>query len=274
MKFAIRDDDVSFFTKPEDLEKVYDKIWEKCPISFAVIPFIKGMVSPMIPEKFWYEKKYFPIGDNSDLVSYLKEKVKEKKISIMLHGYSHEDRTSGYEFENNNFEDLYEKIKKGKEYLENLFETEINVFVPPHNTISKEGIKAVIRAKLNLAVIPSFYFNKRPWNLNTLKVFLERRMFKIRHKVEPPFVLDFVDHKEVRCFPLTPLVSFEFLKENFDIAYRFDGIFCLATHYWEFDAKMKKEPSKTQKEVFEQFYEYVIKKNNGIVFMSFNELFK
>ena len=39
MKFAIRDDDVSFFTKPIELESLYKNLWEKnIPVSFAVIP--------------------------------------------------------------------------------------------------------------------------------------------------------------------------------------------------------------------------------------------
>jgi hypothetical protein len=37
MKFAIRDGDVSFFTKPIKLESLYKCLWEKnIPISFAV----------------------------------------------------------------------------------------------------------------------------------------------------------------------------------------------------------------------------------------------
>jgi len=37
MKFAISDDDVSFFTKPIELERLYKFLWEKnTPVSFAV----------------------------------------------------------------------------------------------------------------------------------------------------------------------------------------------------------------------------------------------
>jgi len=271
MKFAIRDDDVNFFTKPEDLEKVYNDIWNICPVSFAVIPFVKGMVSPMIPEKYWNEKKYFPIGENFGLVAYLKEKIKEKKISIMLHGYSHENNPDGYEFETG--DNLYNKIKDGKEYLEKVFGVEVKTFVPPHNTISKEGVKAINKLGMNLAVVPSFYFDKRPWNYKTFKVFLKRRIFKIKYKDEPPFVFDFGNHKEIRCIPLTPIVNFKFLKEKFDIAYKFNGVFCLATHYWEMNSKMKDEPERTQKEIFLQFLEYIYKLTN-IEFVTLDTIFK
>lgn len=38
MKFAIRDDDTCFFTKPSDLEKAYDFIDKGC-ISLSVVPY-------------------------------------------------------------------------------------------------------------------------------------------------------------------------------------------------------------------------------------------
>lgn len=284
MKFAIRDDDTNFFTKPEDLEKIYSGIWNICPVSLSVVPFVYSMKSPMIPEKYWYADKNFPIAKNYELVSYLKEKIKEKKVSIMLHGYSHKDNPDGYEFASSGChsdpdavplwmsgeESMYEKIKRGKEYLEDVFGVGVNIFVPPHNTISKEGIKAVIKNGMNLAVAPSFYFNKRPWNFQTLRVSLKRKIFKKINGEEPPYVLDFGDHKEIRCYPLTPPVSFEVLKEKFDFAYKHNGIFCLATHYWEFDAMMEREHGKKQKEIFDKFWRDVCLKEQK--FSTVNEL--
>ena len=269
MKFAIRDDDTNFFTNPEDLEKIYSRIWNICPISLAVVPFIASMKSPAIPEKYWQEDKIFPIGENSELVSYLREKIKEEKISIMLHGYSHKDNPDGYEFETGN--NLYQKLRKGKEYLEEVFRVEVNTFVPPHNTILKEGIKAVTKTRMNLSVVPSFRFNKRPWAFRTFRVALKRHLFRIKYGLEMPYVLDFGTHKEIKCYPLTPQVNFEFLKGKFDFIYKFEGIFCLTTHYWEFKAKMKNEQEKTQREVFEKFWNYV-RLGNKIEFSSLDKI--
>ena len=39
VKLAIRDDDTNFFTKVEDLEKVYNE-FNGFPISFAIVPHI------------------------------------------------------------------------------------------------------------------------------------------------------------------------------------------------------------------------------------------
>ena len=40
MYFCIRDDDTSFFTSPEELERVYGQISQLGPVSLAVVPFI------------------------------------------------------------------------------------------------------------------------------------------------------------------------------------------------------------------------------------------
>lgn len=271
MKFAIRDDDTNFFTNPEDLKKIYSHIWNICPISLAVVPFIASMKSPAIPEEHWQDNKIFPIGENSELVSYLREKIREGKISIMLHGYSHKDNPDGYEFEMGN--NLYQKIKKGKEYLEKIFQVEVNTFVPPHNTILKQGIEAVIKARMNLSVVPGFYFHKRPWDFRTFRLLLKSIFFRVKHGLGIPYVLDFGTHKEIRCYPLTPQVNFESLKEKFDFIYKFDGVFCLATHFWEFEAKMKNDQGKFQKEVFEKFWSYIHSKSE-IKFLSLDEIFR
>lgn len=273
MKFAIRDDDINYFTKPEMLEGIYSDVWNICPISLAVIPFVGSMKSPFVPENCRNKNKEYPIGENQDLVVYLKQKIKENKVSIMLHGYNHKDN-NGYEFADEKKNERYfiEKIKKGKEYLEKIFCTEVTTFVPPHNVVSKQALKAISKLKLNLSIVVSFHFNKRPWNFITLINFLKRRIFKLKYKCEPPFVFDFKSHKEVRCVPLTPIVNFEFLKQNFDIAYKFNGVFCLSTHYWEFATKMKNGIDKSQKDIFNLFWNYVLKFDN-ITFTDLNKLF-
>jgi hypothetical protein len=44
MKFAISDDDISFFTKPMELESLYKDLWEKnIPVSFAVNFLLREM---------------------------------------------------------------------------------------------------------------------------------------------------------------------------------------------------------------------------------------
>jgi len=140
INFAIRDDDTNYFTKPQDLINNYGSVWDICPISLSVVPFHACTKSGAIPKKYWTGKDIFPIGDNKELVQFLKEMMENRKISIMLHGCFHKDNADGYEFDTGN--DLSDKIKKGRDYLEKLFEVEIITFVPPHNTLSKKGLDA------------------------------------------------------------------------------------------------------------------------------------
>ena len=50
MLFAIRDDDLNYFYNPNDIERWYHGIWDKCPISMSVVPFIKGNWPKLVAE--------------------------------------------------------------------------------------------------------------------------------------------------------------------------------------------------------------------------------
>lgn len=59
------------------------------------------------------------------------------------------------------------------------------------------------------------------------------------------------------CLSLATLVNFECLKEKFDIPYKFNSVFCLATHWWEPETKIRKEPKKLKRKFLN---------NSGIAF--------
>lgn len=215
MKFAIRDDDICYSTKPEELEKVYGKIWGKIPVSLSVIPFHKKS----------------PIGDNKKLVSFLKKKIKENKISIMLHGYSHKDNPRGHEFEIG--KDLYRKVKEGKRHLEQLFDVDITTFVPPHNALSRKGLRAVVRNKLNIIGVSSFRLTRRDFGFGNIVPYLRMKSFSLRYGRIYPYVLDFGNHKEANFHSLNPPVKYRYLKKELDFVHKVNGVFILSTHYWE-----------------------------------------
>jgi hypothetical protein len=52
-------------------------------------------------------------------------------------------------------------------------------------------------------------------------------------------VLRYADHAEFGCHSLIPGTTVDELTTAFDEARDAGGDFCLATHYWEVDAKMK-----------------------------------
>ena len=271
MKFAIRDDDVSYFTSPQELIGNYNKVWDVCPVSLSVVPFHACTKSAGIPREYWSSKETFPVGDNKELVSFLRDKIKCGKVSITLHGYSHKDNHNTYEFDTK--EDLTGQVKHGKEYLESLFDIEVKVFVPPHNTISSKGMEAVIANGLNIVNIASFRLGKRPFHLMNIIPFIKQRVFKLKYKRKYPYVLDCYNHKEISYYSLTPDVSYESLKEDFDFCREMNGSFILATHYWEFAAKQSYDRNVQMGEVFNKFWEYVNKQDN-ISFVSVNSIFE
>ncbi len=226
MKFAIRDDDTNYYTKPEDIERVYKNIWEVVPISLAVVPFVHR--NSLLGDG--KHDDLIPISKNVELVSYLREKINEGKISILLHGYSHFDLDGKFEYDTGR--DLYEKTKKGKEYLEELFDVKIRSFVPPHHALSRCGMKAVVDNNLNIAGTASlhrrFLFDYR-YLTNLAKVFAFRLKYGKR-PVRYPYVLDFGDHKEVYCYVVVPKITLKELIDALYFTYERGGVFCITGH--------------------------------------------
>jgi len=91
MFFAIRDDDVNYWTKPQDLEKVYGEVLARgIPISFAVIPFAVRTYNWGDPDKFYQDENITePVGNNKDLVEFLRRYISKGLVEIMQHGYLH-----------------------------------------------------------------------------------------------------------------------------------------------------------------------------------------
>jgi|SRR6266540_2166250 len=243
MRFAIRDDDTNFFTRPEQLERVYGGYWDRIPISLAVVPAHASTRSKAIPPQHWNGVRDFPLGGNLELVEFLRRQLRTGRISMMLHGYSHRDYPGGHEFEAG--PRLPERLARGHGYLEALFGVPIRTFVPPHNALSRRGLRAVDAASLNvLGSFHSFRPDRKPWGLDTLRnyflVVAHRRGTGCsrRERLIYPWPLRYNRHAEFGCQPLVPRSTLDELLEAFEEARRFGGDFCLATHYWEIDGRL------------------------------------
>ena len=70
MKFALRDDDVNFFTRPAQLERAYGAYWDRLPVSLAMVPFHASTRSKAIPPERWEGDDEFPLEDNAALVEF------------------------------------------------------------------------------------------------------------------------------------------------------------------------------------------------------------
>lgn len=91
VKLIIRDDDCNFFTRPADLQHVYRSI-PNFPVTFAVVPEVTDVYGGC-PETMGNTTPR-PIGENKELVAYLKHKLTDGKCDITLHGVYH-----GYKFD-------------------------------------------------------------------------------------------------------------------------------------------------------------------------------
>ena len=244
MKVAIRDDDACYFTPPESLVRVYHDVWDRVPICLATVPCAIGYERTGIPREHWHSGEAFPLERNREITALLKELVVARRATIALHGFTHQDFPDGFEFQA--APDPERRVKDGLTYLRTTLDTDISIFVPPHNALSKRGLAAVGVAGLNiLGSFLSFRPSMRPWDRRTPANWWRIASYRratARTRADPlvyPHVLRYADHAEFGCHSLVPGTTLEALVAAFEEARRGRGDFCLATHYWEVDAAMK-----------------------------------
>ncbi|MEM7818245.1 MAG: DUF2334 domain-containing protein [Candidatus Aenigmatarchaeota archaeon] len=280
MKFAIRDDDISYWTKPEEIEAIYKGLWQKgIKVSFSVIPFAVQSFNMGDFNNFYQDDKPMPLHENKELIDYLKEKLNLGKISIMLHGYTHEYRIKYRnklllptkenlelikkntkkinwvgEYAWKTYDEMFKETKIGKEYLEDIFHTKVSVFVPPSNDISANGVKAVVDNGLNISGIIMLRRFNRKFNYYSLRNWIKKAVYKIFNGYEYPFVMDYKTHKELLAYGLVPGVSIDRLIKQYKFCKKQSAPFVLSVHYWELLNCYQ------LLNIFEHFIQYIYKK--------------
>ncbi len=270
MRVALRDDDTCYFTSPADLERVWGDVWQRVPVCLATVPFAIGYPRAGIPESEWHSGRAFPLDQNPELVTWLRHRIDEGRVTIALHGYTHEDYADGFEFQA--APDPDRRMAEGRAYLERVLATSIRVFVPPHNALSKRGLAALSRAGLNvLGSFLSFHPVHRPWEWRTLPNWWRIQRFRRttgRSRRDPlvyPWPLRYRRHVEFGCHGLIPTTTCEHLVSGLEEARRLGGDFCLATHHWEVDGKLK--------DILTRFLDYAAKLPD-VRFVRVEELFE
>lgn len=251
--FSIRDDDTCYFTTPQELQANYGEVWDICPVSLSVVPFHACTKSGAVPRKFWRGDEIFPVGDNAELVKFLREKIAEGKVYLAMHGYSHKDEADGFEFETG--QNLGRKVSEGKRYLEQIFGVPIRIFVPPHNTLSRAGYQAVVSNALSICGPTGL--RHRPLGWGALRFAVWRRWWRWCCGGEYPYPYRYSTHAEISYRCLTPAVTPESLWAGLAHYRKWQGWFCLATHYWEFGAKLTDNGGMTVGHVFKNLWEEV-----------------
>lgn len=234
MDFCVRDDDTSFFTSPEDLERVYGEVSRWGPISLAVVPFHRAGTSGGVPEKFRGRGSVHPLHENRPLVEYLRAGVAEGRLEIMLHGYHHDESPDRFEFSGGN--DLTRRVADGRRYLEDLLGATIRVFVPPYNSIGRQGLRAIARAGLHLGGTTGIRSGWSPLSAKSWSLWWRLRRWRKTGGLGTPWVLDLGDHREISGNAVTPSSLVQLNEATFDSTRRIGGVFCAATHYWEVGA--------------------------------------
>jgi len=280
MDLIIRDDDLSYWTKPEKIEKVYKPLFDKkIKISFATIPFSVQMFNAGDFDAFYQNLEEKPIGENEEIIEYIKEKIDDGLVEIMLHGYNHlysfecngeikfatkenlepcrkQNKKIKFlgEYNYQNYKELNKKTKIGKEYLEDIFKINIRNFVPPSNQIKKAGIKAIIENNLNISGLIGKKFD-REFTIKGLTTYLDRVYFTLKNKdIIYPKIANYGKHKELVGYAITPSTDWKKYYKQLDFCVKYALPFQIATHYWELNGALK--------EKFYKIAEQII--NNGL----------
>jgi len=261
----IRDDDLSYWTNPKEIDRVYKPLFDKkIKISFATIPFSVKMYNAGNFDTFYQNTDEKSIGENKEIVEYIKEKIDDGLVEIMLHGYNHlysfecEGKIRFATKENlemcrktnklikflgeynyQDYETLNKKTRIGKEYLEDLFKVKIINFVPPSNQIGKAGIKAIINNNLNLSGLIGKRYN-REVTVKGLITYLDRVIFALKNRgITYPKIADYGKHQELTGYALTPSTNWNRYYNQLEFCIKNNYPFQIATHYWELKGDLK-----------------------------------
>lgn len=302
MKFAIRDDDLNYFYTPDFIENNLSNIFDVCPVSMASIPLVKGNwkkntemlestgpngVTKLTLETIRQDTTIHNISLNRELVQYIRERVKEGRISIAIHGIHHRNEDPDLPDMSNNFaigaefetklrlkEPLFESIR----ILEACFHQKIRVFTPPQNSYSLEGALAVFDNNLAMcAYLPGV----RDWakfvhllGMNNYLSYLKHRLKckKLGFYYPFPGLLRsklgvIADH----C-ALQPSTNTKLLIDQFHRVRDEGGNFVLSTHSYGFDFKMH-NGNETMKQSLIRILDEV-SKYNDVNFVSLDKIFE
>lgn len=252
MKFAIRDDDISFFTVPSELEEVYNFV-STGKISLSIVPFTVAKHKEIIfPYGEDVPDGYYSIEKNQELLEYLNNN--RNRYDFLLHGYTHEykkiEETWVPELVWKDKEELYRDLKHGKDVLESNLHTSIKVLVAPNNMISAQGIEVAEELGLDFSGI--IQLHDRKMEARYIYNFLKRWGYRIVKGIPYGGVLKYKRHNELVAYSLD---DYDRLLYEYNECKKIGTSFVVYTHYWDMLRDEKKHI------LLKSVYEYVI--NDG-----------
>ena len=215
----------------------------------------------------------YPIENNTELVSFLNEKIRSGKLDIGYHAKYHrnEDPVLPANMSNNyvrgaeyyTSRNVTNEIREEVAHLSKLFNHPITVFTPPQNLLSLNGYKCVINAGLNICG-GGISFYKKEKDYRGLVNIAKQLAFKLVNK-ESDYakVLRYSNHTEIAYhYPLQPGTKLDSLKYDFEMVKNHNGDFVLSTHYVEFNYPMVYDEKITMKHILMDFLDFVSKYND------------
>jgi hypothetical protein len=149
MKYVIlRDDDTNALMPTACLERLYRPFLDRnLPVNLAVIPNVSSRASygPGQLEKFLMAKTetaddHVPIGENADLVQYLRS---NPGFHVVQHGCCHETVHDRYEFDHDDSNEIGRRLDEGIKFLKEAGFQSPSTFVAPYDRLSRTSLEQV-----------------------------------------------------------------------------------------------------------------------------------
>lgn len=228
---AIRDDDLNYFSKAEEIEKVYKQI-PNFPVSFAIIPTVTDVSTKgMCPDTKGNSSPRW-IGDNKELVMWMKNKLSLGQMDVCMHGITHGYKFIGgkryAEMEWRNEANLAEEISDYRRKLEELLDYKITVFVAPSNKITRYGINCVAQVGMNYSgIIPASF--SRNFTVTNFTNYIKRWWHRAIDRFPYPNVMVYSSHKEINACLMQ---GYDYLVRMYHYCDKHNYPMAVNVHYW------------------------------------------
>jgi len=247
LAFTIRDDDISYFTTPQQIDQIYKEAWRNgFKITLATIPKHKATQDRSVPRQFRGGLQSHDLRDNMDLIKYLENALQSGLIDIVQHGFTHEDISGKPEFYINDSSELRMRLEEGRRILEDSFKKEVKVFSAPHGMISKEAWKILREEGFTICRTYGLYtlLKNTPITMSNLEALIKigLRHPHILKRPMPTGIVKFLGMIELQSSWIHASdlpYDLNVFKATFNKALEHGGLFNVITHHWDYDESRK-----------------------------------
>jgi hypothetical protein len=165
-QILIRDDDISFFTHPEILDRLYGRLLDhSVPINLAVIPWLScsGRLpfgrtdvggrnarehEPFIPPQFRGLSRNCAIQENKDLLTYIRG---NSLIHVIEHGVTHDQKDLVF-LSGGETAKFRKALREAKDYMGSLFGAVPSFFAPPWGKLTTRAVEVLRKEFLGVSL--------------------------------------------------------------------------------------------------------------------------